>query len=179
MSYIKKIASTLILFLITFSISAQRYSDAKNINFSGIALKNGFGANLGYEQLFGRNLNSYFIEANYVNISEKLRIKDEKAKLTDIIFLLGYKRYFNLAGEFSAYIGAGGFGGYEFFANKDSMPETVSFERKDGIQYGAFGDVGLEYFFNSFTVLGTVRTRYELRNSEYTTSFILGIKIYF
>jgi hypothetical protein len=175
----KKIATILLFILTTCSLSAQRYLDAKNINVSGVLLKNGFGANVGFERLFGRNLNSYMVEVNYTNISEKLRVKDEKAKLTDLHFLIGYRRYFNLIDNFSANIGAGGLVGYEIFTNKNSMPETVIFERKDGFQYGFLGDVGIEYYFDYFTIFGTVRPKYEFRNSEFTTSFLLGFKIYF
>jgi len=164
--------------LFSLSISAQRYIDAQNINVSGLIHKNGFGGIVGYEKLFGSNWNSYFVEVEFWNRSEKLRVKDEKAKLLNFNLNAGYRRYFVFKNT-SPFISVGLFGGYEVFTNKDSMPETVYFDRKNDIQYGGFGDIGLEYFTNSFSIFGSVRSRYEIRNTEFIHSFSAGLKFYF
>lgn len=156
---------------------AQRYSDARDFNFSGLLLKNGYGFTVGYEQLFNKNWSAFILDIEYMNRSEKLKIKKDRVRLSNLNVLTGYRRYLNY-GNLHPYASIKGIIGYEHVINRNKLPESVIMDRKTGIQFAAGVDLGGEYSLKLVSLYASYSPRYEFRNAEYISSFQLGIKYY-
>jgi hypothetical protein len=156
---------------------AQRYSDARDFNFSGLLLKNGYGFTIGYEQLFNKNWSAFILDIESMNRSEKLKIKEDRVNLLNLDISAGYRRYLNYR-NFHPYAGVSGILGYESIMNKSKLPESVIIDRKTGIQFAVGIDMGVEYSLKLVSLYASYSPRYEFRNAEYISSFQLGIKYY-
>jgi hypothetical protein len=166
------------MLMLTVTCPAQRYNDARNLSVSGLVLKNGYGFTAGYEKLSGNGF-SYVVDMEYMGRKEKLKIKDDKAKLADFNLTGGVRKYFSSGhNNVLPYIGIRGILGYENIINRNKLPETVVISRKTEIQLGAGAELGVEYNLKLISFYGAYYPRYEFRNAEYINSVQLGIKYF-